>query len=281
MSKIHAYIDLTRLNKPIGIFLLLWPTLIALWLASNGTPSYNLLVIFSAGVLVMRSLGCVINDMADKDFDINVARTKQRPLAAKKLTTKDALTVSVLLSIIAIILALQLNVTVLMLAVIAAALATIYPFTKRFLNCPQVILGIAFAWSIPMAYMQIQQTIPLEAWILFVSTVCWVVAYDTIYAMVDKADDLLIGIKSTAITFGKYDKIMVFILQICALIGFASIGYLKHLPNLYYLGIFAALLNTLYQQSLIRSRDNSACFKAFLQNNYFGAIVFVSLMFCM
>lgn len=281
MSKIYSYIDLMRLNKPIGIFLLLWPTLIALWLASNGTPSYNLLVIFSAGVLVMRSLGCVINDMADKDFDINVARTKQRPLAAKKLNSKDSLTVSVLLAIIAIILALQLNGSVLMLAVIAAALATIYPFTKRFLNCPQVILGIAFAWSIPMAYMQIQQTIPLDAWILFVSTVFWVVAYDTIYAMVDKADDLLIGIKSTAITFGKYDKIIVFILQICALIGFASIGYLKHLPNVYYLGIFAALLNAIYQQSLIRSRDNTACFRAFLMNNYFGAIVFVSLMFCM
>lgn len=281
MSKIHSYIDLMRLNKPIGIFLLLWPTLIALWLASNGTPTYNLLVIFSAGVLVMRSLGCVINDMADKDFDINVTRTKQRPLAAKRLTMRDAVKLSLILTTIAVILAIQLNLAVLILAIAAAAIASIYPFTKRFLNCPQVILGIAFAWSIPMAYMQIQKTIPLEAWILFVSTVCWVVAYDTIYAMVDKNDDLLIGIKSTAITFNKYDKIIVFILQICALIGFAYIGYLKHLLNLYYLGIFAAFLNALYQQWLIRSRDNTACFKAFLQNNYFGAIVFVSLILCM
>lgn len=272
---IQPYIALMRLNRPIGIYLLLWPTLIALWLASNGPPTLRLLIIFSCGVIIMRSCGCVINDYADRNFDAQVTRTKNRPLANNQITTSQALALFLILLIMAFILALQLDPRVIVLSTVAASLAVLYPFSKRFTNYPQIILGLAFAWSIPMVYMQIQKIVPLEAWLIFASTMCWVIAYDTIYAMADKADDLKVGIKSTAIAFGKFDKIIIFMLHCVSILGFAYIGYTRQFGFVYYFGLVCALIMAVYQQGLIRRRDPNQCFRAFLNNNYFGALIFL------
>lgn len=264
-----------RLNRPIGIFLLLWPTLIALWFASNGHPDLRTVVIFALGVVIMRSAGCVINDYADRDFDIHVKRTKHRPLTSKAIAPQQGLWLFFALLSAAFLLVLQLNLYTILLAIIAAALAISYPFTKRFFNYPQLILGFAFAWSIPMAYTQVQGRVPMEAWGLFVATVAWVIAYDTQYAMADKADDLRLGIKSTAITFGKYDKGIIFLLQMLCLIMFAYIGWQRETNLIFYVGLGICLVLSLYQQWLIWDRIPARCFAAFLQNNYFGMLLFL------
>lgn len=271
---LQPYIKLMRLNSPIGIYLLLWPTLMALWLASDGMPDLKIFGIFTAGVVIMRSCGCVINDFADRDFDQHVERTKNRPLAAKQIHPQAALLLFGGLLFLAFLLASKLNFKTMMLASVAAALAIIYPFSKRFTKYPQVILGLAFAWSIPMAYMQIQQHIPVEAWVLLASIMCWVVAYDTLYAMADKADDLKIGIQSTAITFGAYDKQIIFLLHSLALHGFVFIGVRLNFIAQYFVGLLIALCIAMYQQFLIKDRDPKLCLEAFLNNYWFGAAIF-------
>lgn len=281
IATIQPYIQIMRLHKPIGIYLLLWPTLQALYLASNGAPDFFVLLIFSVGVIVMRSAGCVINDIADRKIDKYVARTKQRPLAVGALTTQQAFMLFFGLSIVAFILVLQLRIEVVLMSVVAILLAIIYPYTKRFHNYPQLILGIAFAWSIPMAYMQIRGVIPKEAWVVFASTICWIIAYDTLYAMVDKDDDLKIGIKSSAISFGAYDKVSVLLLQILFLLGYLFLGYKRGLGLSFYFGLFAGSILFCYQQILIKRRDRNKCFKAFLNNNYIGAIVLGGLVLSM
>lgn len=272
---LQPYIALMRLNRPIGIFLLLWPTLIALWLASNGQPDLHTTLIFVLGVIIMRSAGCVINDYADRDFDLYVERTKQRPLATQQLSVRTALTLFFGLIGLALILVMQLKIYTMMLSLVAAALAILYPFTKRFSKYPQLFLGLAFAWSIPMVYAQMQSHISQETWVLFMSTVAWVLAYDTQYAMADKVDDLKIGIKSTAITFGKYDKLIIFALQVFSLCGFTSIGLHKGFNLWFYVSLIIALGFAFYQQWLIKDRMPTRCFTAFLNNNYFGAMLFI------
>lgn len=275
ITAVRPYISLMRLDRPIGIFLLLWPTLIALWLASNGTPQISTFIIFSSGVLLMRSSGCVINDYADREYDAHVVRTQQRPLAAKQITDKNALLLYVALMAIGAVLVLQLKLHTILLSMVAVALACIYPFAKRFTNYPQIILGVAFAWSIPMAYMEVMQRLTMETWLLFSSTIMWVVAYDTQYAMADKVDDLKIGIKSTAIAFGRYDKAIIYMLQSCALLGFSYIGLLRGFNSWYYTCISIAGLLVIYQQILIKDRNPEKCFAAFLNNNYFGALIYI------
>lgn len=275
---VQPYIHLMRLHKPIGTFLLLWPTLSALILANNGIPETNILLIFIGGVIIMRAAGCVINDFADKDFDIHVARTKYRPLASKQISSKNALLVFFVLISLALLLVIQLHPRTIGLSVIALALAIIYPFSKRFTNYPQVFLGCAFAFGIPMAYMELHHVLSLEAVILYISSVCWIVAFDTQYALADRQDDLKIGIKSTAITFGRYNQAVIFILQIITIIGYLIIGVLRNLHLSFYIGLIPLCFLIIYQQYLLQGKTTEHYIRAFLNNNYFGAIIFVNFM---
>jgi len=276
---LRPYIALLRLDKPIGIFLLLWPTLIALWLAAQGNPAPQTVAIFVGGVILMRSAGCVINDYADRDFDLHVTRTMQRPITSGKIRARTALKIFIFLLLLALFLVSHLSIFTILLSCVAAILATMYPFAKRFTNYPQFILGSAFAWSIPMVYAQLQRQLTMETLILFASIMAWVVAYDTQYAMADKTDDLKIGIKSTAIAFGVYDKIIVFVLQLCCLLGLYSIGVANNLSWPFYFGLIIALLLIVYQQWLIKDRLPQRCMAAFLNNNYFGLVIFLGLIF--
>ncbi len=279
IAVLNPYLALMRVDRQIGTLLLLWPTLWGLWLASNGQPDLKNSVTFILGVIVMRAAGCVINDYADRNFDGKVSRTAQRPLATQKLAPCNALMLFGALLSIALVLALQLHWKTLALSVIAAILTIIYPFAKRFTNYPQVILGAAFAWGIPMVYMQLQNQLPPQAVILFLSTLAWVVAFDTQYAMADKSDDVKIGIKSTAIAFGNYDRIMIAILQILSIAGLCWIGNTQQLAWPYYLALACALVLSMYQQILIKDKEPKKCIKAFLNNNYFGMLVFVGFIF--
>ncbi len=267
-----------RLDRPIGAFLLLWPTLWALWIAGSGQPPAHIVLIFVLGVFVMRAAGCVVNDYADRNFDGNVARTKARPLANGELQVRDAAIAFALLLILAILLVLQLNRMSLYVAVFALAIAAFYPFTKRFTYLPQFVLGIAFSMGIPMAFTAQLNTIPSVAWWLLVANLLWVVAYDTIYAMVDRDDDLKIGIKSTAILFGRFDKAIVLGLGGASLLVLAFIGQTQQFNTYYYGGLLLALCNLLYQQWLIKDQVNALQFTAFLTNNWFGAFVFIGLL---
>lgn len=269
---------LMRLNRPIGAFLLLWPTLWALWLAGNGRPQAHIVVIFVLGVFIMRAAGCVINDYADRNFDGAVARTKDRPLATGELTVRNAISALVILLTLAMLLAFQLNNISRYIAIFAAAIAALYPFTKRFTYLPQFVLGIAFSMGIPMAFAAQLGLIPGVAWLLLIANLLWVVAYDTIYAMVDREDDLKIGIKSTAILFACYDKAMVFLLALASLAMLAYIGQSQQFNQYYFGGLLLALLNLVYQQWLIKDEDNTLQFRAFLSNNWFGAFVFFGLL---
>jgi 4-hydroxybenzoate polyprenyltransferase len=275
---LRPYIALMRLDKPIGILLLLWPTLIALWLASKGIPNLQIATIFIGGVILMRSAGCVINDYADRDFDLHVTRTKNRPITSGKINSNIALKIFVFLLLLALFLASYLNTFTILLSCIAAGLAIIYPFAKRVTNYPQFILGLAFAWGIPMAYAQIQGHLSSEAWVLFASIMAWVIAYDTQYAMADKLDDLKVGIKSTAIAFGTYDKLIVLVLQLCCLLGLYSIGIANKFDLPFYLALIAALCLAIYQQWLIKDRLPQRCMAAFLNNNYFGLVIFLGVV---
>ncbi|KDD79636.1 4-hydroxybenzoate octaprenyltransferase [Glaesserella parasuis] len=273
-----AYMQLMRLDKPIGTFLLLWPTLWALFAVADDVPPLPILIIFVLGVIVTRAAGCVINDYADRHIDGNVKRTSQRPLATGRATAKEAKILFATLIFIAFLLVLQLNLYTLGLSVIAVALATVYPFMKRYTHLPQFVLGMAFGWSIPMAYGAVSETLPLECWLLFFANLAWTVAYDTQYAMVDRDDDLRIGVKSTAILFAQYDNKIIALLQATALALLTIFGKISHYSTAYFiaLGITATLF--IYQCKLTKQREREACFKAFLNNHYVGMGIFIAIL---
>ena len=277
-ERLSRYALLIRLNRPIGILLLLWPALWALWIAGDGHPDWHLVVIFCLGVFLMRSAGCAINDYADRDFDGHVARTRQRPIAAGLIQPKEALWVFVVLCLIAFGLVLLLDWKTIAMSFVAAFLAAVYPFMKRYTHLPQVVLGAAFGWAVPMAFMAQTGTVPPVAWLLFVATVIWAVIYDTQYAMVDREDDLRIGVKSTAILFGRFDLLIISLLQAVLLALLLLAGLWIEAKGAYLLGLIAAMGLTMYQQRLIRNRDPAGCFKAFLNNNYFGMVIFIGLV---
>jgi len=275
-EKFFDYLLLMRLHKPIGIWLLLWPTLWGLWFAAGGRPPLKVLVVFVLGTVLMRSAGCVINDLADRDLDPHVARTKDRPIAAGRVTPGEALRLFVVLCLIAFGLVTQLNLTTVLLSVPAVVLAASYPYAKRFHSMPQAHLGLAFSWGIPMAFAAMNRPIPwLLCGELMLATVLWAVAYDTFYAMVDRDDDLRIGVKSSAILFGRHDIIITRVLQAAAIVLLAVAGL--DLGYGYTAGLCVATGLAVYQQWLIRSRDPARCFKAFLNNSWFGAAIFVGL----
>ena len=277
-NTLRAYLRLTRFDRPIGAFLLLWPTLWALWLAGDGRPDAGIVAIFIAGTFVMRAAGCVINDYFDRDLDPRVARTRDRPLARGDLSPRQALQAFVFLLLLALLLVSQLNRYTQWLAVFALAIAAVYPLTKRVTHLPQLVLGVAFSWGIPMAYAALNGAIPPQAWWLFAANFAWIVAYDTQYAMVDRADDLRIGVKSTAILFGNYDNRIIGLLHIVCLVVLAFIGWQHELSWHFHLGLGLALTFAAYQQYLCKDRDRARCLRAFLNNNWFGAVIFFGLV---
>ncbi|OMH28040.1 4-hydroxybenzoate octaprenyltransferase [Motiliproteus sp. MSK22-1] len=276
-DKLLAYIQLMRVNKPIGIYLLLWPTLWALWVAAEGIPDTQVLIIFVLGVVVMRSAGCVINDYADRKVDGHVSRTKDRPLPSGRVTEKEALGLFGVLCLFAFVLVLFTNKETVMLSVGGLFLAACYPFMKRYTYLPQVVLGAAFAWAVPMAFTAQTGTVTQQAWLIYAATLLWTVAYDTLYAMVDREDDLKIGIKSTAILFGEADKMIVGVLQGMVILTLLLLGQQLSLGFTYYMGVVAASGLFVYQQWLIRKRETDRCFEAFLNNHWVGSIVFAGL----
>ena len=278
LKRAGAYARLMRVHRPIGAFLLLWPTLWALWLACDGHPSPKLFVVFVAGVFVMRAAGCIINDYADRGFDLHVARTRERPLAAGEVSVAEVLVLFVLLCLMALGLVLALNILSLELAVVGLALAVSYPFMKRYTYLPQPYLGLAFGWGIPMAYAAATDKVPPEAWLIFIANILWSTVYDTMYAMVDRRDDLKIGVKSTAILFGDMDRTIIGVLQGLLLLNLVLVGTRLELSAAYYVGLAFALVFALYEQYLIRKRVPEKCFQAFLNNNWFGAAVFAGIL---
>ena len=273
----NAYIRLMRLNKPIGTYLLLWPTYWALFLSAKGWPDIDLLIIFTLGVLVMRSAGCVINDYADRNIDQNIARTKDRPLITGEVSPKSALRLFVFLLIIAFGLVLLTNALTIKLSLIALALATFYPFTKRWTHLPQVVLGVTFGMSVPMAFSAQTGSIPLSAGWIFLATIVWTLIYDTFYAMADRDEDIKIGVKSTAILFEKYDQIFITFLQIILIIVFVVIGNLFDLGSIYYFSLVIILIFMIYHQLLMKKRQKELFFKAFLNNNFIGMTAFIGI----
>jgi 4-hydroxybenzoate polyprenyltransferase len=276
-KKLDAYERLMRLDKPIGILLLLWPTLWALWLASQGKPDWIIVLIFIVGTVLMRSAGCVMNDIADRKYDGLVERTKNRPLATGEVSLKEAYYLAAVLCLIAFGFVCFLNKTTILLSVAALFLAATYPFTKRFLAIPQAYLGIAFGFGIPMAFAAVNNYIPPLAWILLAANVFWAIAYDTEYAMVDRDDDLKIGINSSAILFGKYDVLAVMICYAVMLGLLAYIGQALGYGKFYFIGLGAALGLVLWQYLTIKKRSKADCFKAFLHNNWIGLVIFLGL----
>ncbi|MCX7085616.1 MAG: 4-hydroxybenzoate octaprenyltransferase [Methylococcales bacterium] len=268
---------LARFDKPIGILILLWPALWALWVASAGHPDPLVLSVICSGVVLMRAAGCVINDYADRDFDPHVERTKQRPIAAGRVTPKEALWFFVVLCLTAFGLVLLLNSFTIGLSFVGAFLAASYPFMKRYTQLPQAYLGIAFGWAVPMSFSAQTNTIPPVAWIMYLAVLLWALVYDTMYAMVDKDDDLKIGVKSTAILFGAYDRHIMAVLQLIIISLLIIIGQMQGLGFSYYSGLLVATGLSIYQQKLIFHRKKSLCFKAFLNSNWFGFVVFLGL----
>ena len=271
------YLILMRLHKPIGIFLLLWPTLWAVMIASHGSPSLSIITVFVLGTVLMRSAGCVINDYADKDFDGHVMRTRERPLVTKRVTTKQALIIFSILSLLSLALVLTLNRLTLLLAIPALLLAISYPFMKRFTNMPQLILGIAFSWGIPMAFAAINNSVPSIAWLMMLANIFWVIAYDSQYAMIDREDDLKIGVKSSAILFGRYDRLIIALLQISALIVLILIGALQAMNKWYYASLIITALLCSYQGYLIHDRDRNNCLRAFKNNHWVGMVIAIGV----
>ena len=271
------FAQLMRLDRPVGIYLLLWPTLWALWLAADGVPRLDLLLVFVLGVVVMRSAGCVINDYADRHFDAHVERTRNRPLASGRVSPREALLLFGLLCAVAFGLVLCTDTLTVLLSTVGVALAVLYPFSKRVTHLPQLLLGAAFGWCIPMAYAAQAGVLPAQAWLLFAANLLWTVAYDTEYAMVDRADDLQIGIKSTAILFADYDRVAIGALHGLALAVLLLIGWQTGLGMPYYLGIAGAAALVVRQLWMIRGRDRAACLQAFKDNNYVGMTIFAGL----
>ncbi|MFP5506853.1 MAG: 4-hydroxybenzoate octaprenyltransferase [Gammaproteobacteria bacterium] len=276
-QRLHEYWLLMRLHRPIGILLLFWPTLWALWIAAQGWPDLHILIVFVLGVVLMRSAGCVINDYADRRFDPHVERTRDRPIAAGRVSPREALVLFALLCLLAFMLVLTLNRLTVQLAFGGALLAAVYPFTKRYTHLPQLVLGAAFGWAIPMAFAAVLGEVPKIAWLLFTVNILWSTVYDTFYAMVDRDDDLKIGVKSTAILFGESDRLVIGALQILTVGGLVLVGRMADLGLYYYLGLLVASGLALYQQYLARQRDRAGCFQAFLNNNWFGAAVFAGI----
>lgn len=276
-TKLQAYYKLMRMDKPIGTYLLLWPTVWALLIAANGTPPITIAVVFVLGVLTMRSAGCVINDYADRNVDGKVERTKSRPLVSGEVSEKEALLLFSALIFLSFLLVLTLNVKTVLLSFGALALATLYPFMKRYTHLPQVVLGAAFSWSIPMAFMAINEQIGWLAWLLYATNLIWTVGYDTEYAMVDRDDDLRIGVKSTAILFAKWDKLAIALTQLITLVLLTYIAYFLNMTWPVYLSLVAMLAFFVYQQHLIKNRNRANCFKAFLNNHYAGMCVAIGL----
>jgi 4-hydroxybenzoate polyprenyltransferase len=272
-----SYAYLIRLDKPIGTLLLLWPTLWALWLASSGIPDLSILLIFTIGTFLMRSAGCAINDYADRDFDRHVKRTQSRPVTSGKISGKEAVAVAGVLALLAFLLIQPLNAFTKQLSVLALLIAFVYPFTKRFFAMPQAVLGIAFGFGIPMAYAAILDFIPLEAWILFVGNIFWAIAYDTAYAMVDRDDDLRLGLRTSAITFGQYDVVAIAISYGILFISQIWVAQLANLSNYFLMGWFAALACAIYHLKLVSSRKREDCFKAFRHNNWLGGFLFLGI----
>jgi 4-hydroxybenzoate polyprenyltransferase len=279
INRLTLYEKLMRLDKPIGILLLLWPTLWGLWFAAEGRPHWMVVWIFVLGTVLMRSAGCVMNDYADRDFDAHVQRTRNRPLATGAVSTREALVLAALLSLAAFLLILPLNRLVWLLSVPALLIAASYPFTKRFFAIPQAYLGIAFGFGIPMAFAAILGTVPLLAWVLLLANVFWSIAYDTEYAMVDRDDDIKIGIKTSALTFGRLDVVAVMFCYAAMLSTLAAAGWHAGRGIFYFNGLAVAALLMGYHYTLIRDRDRDKCFKAFLHNNWVGAAIFVGLAF--
>ncbi|MBA5688473.1 4-hydroxybenzoate octaprenyltransferase [Rugamonas apoptosis] len=277
MNKLELYARLLRLDKPIGTLLLLWPTLSALWLASGGKPDWKLVAIFSLGTLLMRSAGCAVNDYADQDFDKHVKRTAQRPITSGKVSGKEALAIAAALAVLSFCLILPLNALTKQLSVAAVLIAASYPYFKRFFALPQAYLGIAFGFGIPMAFAAVQDTVPPLAWVMLVANVFWALAYDTEYAMVDRDDDLKIGIKTSAITFGRHDVAAVMFCYGANLTLLLACGWLLGLRIWFVTGLLAAAAIAAYHYTLIRGRERDACFYAFRHNNWLGAAVFAGV----
>ena len=277
-DRLSAYARLIRLDKPIGILLLLWPTLWGLWLAADGMPDPMILVIFVLGTVLMRSAGCAINDFADRRIDPHVSRTRNRPLAAGIITAREALLIAASLSLCAFLLILPLNLLTIQLSVPALFLAASYPFTKRFFAMPQAYLGIAFSFGIPMAFAAQTGTVPPLAWLLVLANLFWVIAYDTEYALVDRADDLKIGIRTSAITFGRFDVAGILLCHIIFLSILAYVGILLQRGIWFYGALLIALCLVIVQYGMIRKREPSPCFQAFLHNNWIGAVIFIGIL---
>ena len=282
LSRLHPraldFIQLMRLDRPIGIYLLLWPTLCALWLAAGGFPDPVLLAVFVAGVVLMRSAGCAINDFADRKVDGHVSRTRQRPLATGRVTAGETLMVFAILVLLSASLLLLTNALTFKLALVAVVLATVYPFCKRFTYYPQVVLGAAYSMAIPMAFAAQTGELPPALWLLYIGNLLWTVAYDTEYAMCDRPDDLVIGVKSTAVLFGEADKLMVALLQGLTLLCLVLVGTRFALGGFYYAGLLAMLLSFAWQHWLIRDREPQACLAAFLSNHWSGLLAFAGLV---
>ncbi|MES0327289.1 MAG: 4-hydroxybenzoate octaprenyltransferase [Gammaproteobacteria bacterium] len=277
VNKLKQYALLIRLDKPIGILLLLWPTLIALWIAAGGWPDTDVLLVFIAGVFLMRSAGCAINDYADRHIDRLVTRTKNRPLTSGKITSVEALLIFSMLCIAAFSLVILMNQLTIVMSLIGLVLAASYPFMKRHHYLPQVHLGAAFGWAVPMAYAAQTNELNPVAWLLFIATVLWATAYDTMYAMVDREDDLKIGVKSTAILFEDADKLIIGIIQAILILCLIMIGQKAGLGGFYFTGVVIASVLAIWQQYLIRNRQPAECFQAFLNNNWFGLVLFVGV----
>jgi len=276
-QRLHIYARLMRMDKPIGTWLVVWPMLWALWIAGQGHPDASLVLVFLAGAFLMRSAGCVINDFADRKIDPHVERTRARPLAAGEISSKEALALFVALCLIAFALVLTTNMLTIYLSVGGVALAALYPFMKRYTQWPQVFLGAAFGWAVPMAFAAQSGELPAAAWLVFTANVCWVVAYDTMYAMVDRDDDLKIGVKSTAILFGRWDRHIIGLFQAGFFALMIAAGMVFDIGPLFYAGLFVAAGFAMYHQWLIYARSREDCFKAFLNNNLLGAAVFAGL----
>ncbi len=278
-ERLRRYALLVRLHRPIGILLLLWPTMWALWLAGAGQPPWGIVLVFMTGVALMRSAGCAINDYADRDFDGCVERTRTRPIALGLVSPREAVGVFVALSLVSATLLVFLNWPTRLLSLVALALTAIYPFMKRFTHLPQAMLGAAFGWAVPMAFMALNETIPPLAWVLFAATVIWALIYDTQYAMVDREDDIKIGVKSSAILFGRHDNRIIGLLQLVMLGLLVQVGLMAGTGLFYYLGLAGGAGLFVYQQWLTRTREPKPCFDAFLNNNLFGMVVFLGLLF--
>jgi 4-hydroxybenzoate polyprenyltransferase len=277
VERLDAYAKLMRLHKPIGTLLLLWPTLWALWLAARGLPDGRVLLIFVVGTFLMRSAGCVINDYADRNLDPHVERTRYRPLASGRVSTREAIALAAVLLLMAFVLVLQLNRLTVLLSFLGLAVAVSYPFTKRFFWLPQAYLGIAFGFGIPMAYTAQVGALPAEAWVLLLANIFWTIAYDTEYAMVDREDDLKIGIRTAAILFGRFDVAAVMACYAAFLALLATLGWHLDLHWPYYAGLAAAAALAGYHYRLVRGRERAGCFRAFMHNNWVGAAVFIGI----